>query len=196
MRASLIFGALAAVVAGVYLITRYEEDEGIPTVIDALGDWVTTLTTSEETRISQLEPETQRQVRMLITTLATEYGIDVHAGQTLRTSAQEKANVDAGKTAASLKYSWHELGRAIDIYPLLDGEIDYDAKNLDAYRKLHEVAVNMGFRSLAFNADGTKHLITNAKGKKIWDGGHIEWRDPYDTITQAVAAEGAAYGIA
>jgi hypothetical protein len=35
-----------------------------------------------------------------------------------------------------------------------------------------------------------KHLITNSKGKKIWDGGHVEWRDPYDSIGSAVAAEG------
>jgi hypothetical protein len=32
--------------------------------------------------------------------------------------------------------------------------------------------------------------------KKIWDGGHLEWRGPYDTIAEAVEAEGAAYGIA
>lgn len=196
MNGSLIFAALTAVAVGAWLFGRDEEETGV-SLIDGIGDWFAILTTSEETRVAQLEPTTQAKVRELIARLESEYGIKVHAGQTVRTPAQEKANVEAGKTSASLTHSWHEIARAIDMIPLLpDGSIDWNGSNLENFRTMHRLAEEIGFRSLAFNSDGTKRLIANSKGKKIWDGGHIEWRDPYDTLAQAIAAEGPSYGIA
>jgi hypothetical protein len=156
---------------------------------------VNMLTSSEQDRIAALEPGTQAAVVQLVANLAAR-GVRVHVGQTLRTPAGEKAVIAAGRSAVTT-HSWHEIGRAADIYPLLDdGSIDWDAENLDNYRALAEEAVALGFRSLAFNADGSKHLITNSAGKKIWDGGHVEFHGPFATIADAVAAEGAAFGIA
>jgi len=189
-------GAVAAILVGVWLLSDYEESEGDATVLNELKDFFYVLSTSEESRLQQLEPTTQEKVRLLLQRLRDEDGIVCYVGQTLRSPAQEKANVDAGKTSAGLKYSWHELGRAVDMYPTVNGKPDYEATDLDQFRTMAEKAEEIGFRSLAFNPDGTKRLITNSKGKKIWDGGHIEWRAPYDTIAQAVAAEGATYGIA
>jgi hypothetical protein len=74
------------------------------------------LTTTEEYRLSQLEPETQSMVRQLIQELANQ-GLQVQVGQTLRTTAQEKAAIDAGRSAVKTA-SWHQSGRAVDLYPI------------------------------------------------------------------------------
>lgn len=186
----MFLGAFVGIFAAVLLLSAVQDTEGDPTVIHAIGDWFSTLTTSEETRLSQLESVTQAKVRELLSRMRDQ-GVVIWVGQTLRTSAQEAANIEAGKTAGGLIHSWHELARAVDLYPTLpSGSPDYNATNLDNYRAMHEQAVNLGFRSLAFNSDGSKRLLTNSKGKKIWDGGHIEWRAPYDSIAQAWEAEG------
>lgn len=193
-----VFGMLVAVAIGAYFFRRVtEEEEEIPMgIFDRVGDFLVRLTTSEESRLSQLETETQEQARALVQRLHDE-GIEVSVGQTFRTPAQEKLLIAAGKTSVNLIHSWHELGRALDIYPTTSAGLpDYNPteEGLNVYRRMHAAAEDMGFRSIAFNADGSKRLITNAKGKKIWDGGHIEWRHPYDTIAQAIAAEGEDIG--
>jgi hypothetical protein len=163
--------------------------------IDELGDLVADLTSTDESRLAQLQPDVSDRVRMLIAQLNSE-GIRIKVGQTLRTSAQEKAVIEAGKSAVKT-HSWHELGRAVDLYPLDpdSGQPDLDGVHVELFQRMHEVAEGLGFRSIAFNSDGSKHLIQGKNGP-IWDGGHIEWREPYGSIAEAVAAEGAAYGIA
>ena len=92
----------------------------------------------------------------------------------------------------------HSLGRAVDLYPIdpATGKWDRNVNRLDLYQAMHAAAKSLGWRGLAFEADGvTKKYLTNSKGKKIWDGGHLEWREPHATIVAAVAAEGAVYGI-
>jgi hypothetical protein len=188
----LILGA-AALGGGVLAFYWANKDEP-GALVDQLGDALVDLTSSEESRLEQLEPVTQEQVRALISTLAGQ-GIAVHVGQTLRTAAQEKDAQDSGHTSASLVTSWHQIGRAVDLYPLDDaGKVDYSGTNLDAIRAIADTAESMGFRQLAFNADGSKRIIQGSKGP-IWDSGHIEWRAPYGSIAEAVAAEGANYGI-
>jgi len=154
------------------------------------------LTSSDETRLAQLQPDAEAAFRGLIAQLAAD-GLSVKVGQTLRTPAQEKAAIDSGHSAVKT-HSWHEIGRAADLYPIDPdtGSADLDGVRLDLFAQMHTTAVGLGFRSIAFNADGSKHLITNSAGKLIWDGGHLEWRAPYGSIAEAVAAEGAAYGIA
>lgn len=165
--------------------------------IDVIGDAVAELTSSEETRLAQLQPDARAAALQLIAEMAAR-GYRVRIGQTLRSPAQEKAVIDAGRSAVK-SHSWHELGRALDAYPE-DPATGKDAIGNDAdlylYREMHDAAAAIGFRGIAFNADGSKRFITNAQGKKIWDGGHLEWRAPYGTIAEAVAAEGSAYGIA
>jgi len=165
-------------------------------LLDKLADALVTLTSSETQRLEQLEPVTQEQVRGLIAELERQ-GIGVYVGQTLRSSAQEKALIDAGRTAGSLKISWHQLGRAVDLYPLdASGAADRSGTNIEAIRAIATTAEQLGFRQLAFNADGSKRLITNAEGRPIWDSGHIEWRAPYGSIAEAVATEGERFGLA
>lgn len=171
-----------------------DEDGGI---VDTALDALALLTSSEADRMSKLEPVTREELGTLIATLA-DAGLRVFVGQTLRTAAQEKSNVDAGKTAAGLVYSWHELGRAVDLYPVDPdtGKPDYAGRRVDLFIQMHAAAKLLGWRGIAFEPDGvTKKTITNSKGKPVWDGGHLEWRSPHATIVAAVAAEGAAFGI-
>jgi hypothetical protein len=185
-------GAGAAFGLGVFW-WRHKDEPG--SLVDKVADAVVELTSSDESRLSQMQPDAQAQTRALIQQLADQ-GIGVHVGQTLRTSAQEKAEVDSGHSSATLKVSWHQLGRAVDLYPLNDdGSADYSGTNLDAIRAIANTAEQLGFRQLAFNSDGSKHIIQSSKGP-IWDSGHIEWRAPYNSISEAVAAEGADYGLA
>jgi hypothetical protein len=165
-------------------------------IIDEIGDAVVELTSTDEARLAQLGPATQAAARELIAQLAQQ-GIGVKVGQTLRTPAQEKAAIDAGRSAVKT-HSWHEIGRALDLYPIdpATGSADLDGVNVELFRQMHEIAAAVGFRGIAFNDDGSKRYITNSAGKKIWDGGHLEWRSPYGSIAEAVASEGAAYGIA
>ena len=163
---------------------------------DEIGDQVVQLTSSAEERLAKLQPDVQAQLRALLDGLAAE-GISVHVGQTLRTPAQEKAVIDAGKSAVK-SHSWHELGRAVDLYPINPdtGNADLKGARVDLFRRMHEIAGALGWRGIAFTSDGEKRFITNAEGKPIWDGGHLEWRAPFGSIAEAVAAEGAAFGIA
>lgn len=165
-------------------------------LLDKLADAAVTLTSSEEGRLGQLEAVTQEKVRELIADLNSQ-GIGVYVGQTLRSSAQEKAAIDSGHTSGSLTVSWHQLGRAVDLYPLdADGNPDRTGTNLDAIRAIATTAESVGFRQLAFNSDGSKRILHNADGAPIWDSGHVEWREPYGSIAEAVAAEGERFGLA
>ena len=190
----LFLAAGGAAVAGAAWWSTRDEDGGL---LETAMDAITLLTSTEASRVDQLQPDVQAQLMTLIGTLADQ-GIKVYVGQTRRTAAQEKANVDAGKTAAGLKYSWHELGRAVDLYPIDPdtGKADLAGRRVDLFAAMHAAAKAQGWRGIAFEADGvSKHYITNSKGRPVWDGGHIEWRAPHATIAAAVAAEGAAYGI-
>lgn len=186
-------GGAAALGLGYYLLRARD---GAGSVLDQVGDDLVLLTTSEESRLADLEAGTQAAARALIQALH-EDGLEVHVGQTLRTTAQERAQIDAGHSAVKT-HSWHELGRALDLYPINPdtGSPDFDGIRIDLFVRMHDAAAAAGFHGLAFNPDGTKRLITTAAGKKIWDAGHLEWRAPYGTIAQAVAAEGAAFGVA
>jgi len=191
----MILGLLAGVGFAAWLLQQSEGDD--MGLFDSIGDFLATLTTTEQTRVSQLQPEVQSEFQALLSDWAAS-GITVTVGQTLRTSAQEKALIEKGATAASLKISWHQLGRAVDVYPVdpATGAADRDGRNTDLFRRMHAIAASRGWRGIAFNADGTKKLIANSKGKLVWDGGHLEWRSPYGTIAEAVAAEGGQYGLA
>lgn len=191
----IVLGLLAGVAIAALLLKQSEE-EGDVGLLDSIGDIWVQLTTTEESRIAQLQPDVQAELRLLLSDLFAA-GLPVEVGSTLRTSAKEKALIAAGKTSGTLKVSWHQLGRAVDMYPLDEnGTADRAGKDVDKFRRMHEIAADRGWRGIAFNADGSKHYITNAQGKLVWDGGHLEWRAPYGSIAEAVQAEGAAYGLA
>lgn len=186
--AGLLLGLVAAVMVGAWLISGENP-------LDQLGDILVEFTTTEEHRLSQLEPETQQAARQLVQNMMDKYQIRVRIGQTLRSPAQEKAVIDAGKSGVKT-HSWHELGRGLDGYPQRDG---VDSSEDQDYRLMHAEAMTLGFHNIAYDGDpmtGPRHYIHNNVGKKIWDGGHLQYPGPYTTIAEAVAAEGSRYGIA
>jgi hypothetical protein len=190
----LFLAAGGAAVAGAAWWSTRDEDGGL---LETAMDAIELITSTEASRVDKLQPDVAAQLMSLIGTLADQ-GLKVYVGQTLRTAAQEKANVEKGATSAGLVYSWHELGRAVDLYPVNPdtGKPDLAGKRLDLFQQMHAAARAAGWRGIAFEADGlTRHYLTNSKGKKVWDGGHIEWRSPHPSIAAAVAAEGPAYGI-
>jgi hypothetical protein len=187
-----IIGAGLAAGVGIFWWVHKDDPGSLP---DQIADAIVTLTTSEETRLSNMQADAQAAARSLIQDLANQ-GITAWVGQTLRSPAQEKAAVDSGHSAVTT-VSWHQLGRAVDLYPTYDdGSADTSGNNMDAIRAIATTAENWGFRQLAFNADGSKRIIHTATGAPIWDSGHVEFRSPYSTIAEAVAAEGAAFGLA
>lgn len=154
---------------------------------DSVGDQLQLLTTSDTTRIAEMTPDSQDALNQLISDL-NDAGITVKVGQTLRTTAQEAAVIQQGKSSIKT-HSWHEAGRAVDLYPLLpNGQPDLDGTQIDVFQQMHAIAQSEGWTSLAFNNDGSKHLLTNAYGKQYWDGGHLEWHGPYTNATDAVNA--------
>jgi hypothetical protein len=195
-------GITVVVIVVVYWLTvsgadsiGIDDNSTVGYTINDVGDSLETLTSTEEGRLEKLEPETQGLVRSLIANLNAQ-GYQVTVGQTLRTVAAEKADVAAGKSSKGQVYSWHNIGRAVDLY-MVDpdtGETDYNGSNDTLYQALASAATSLGFRSLAYNDDGSRHYLNTVKGP-VWDGGHIEYHGPNATLAQAISAEGAAYGI-
>jgi hypothetical protein len=172
-----------------------DDDSSLGYAINSVGDTLADLTSTEEGRLEKLEPTTQSLVRQLLDQLASQ-GTTVYVGSTIRTVAQEKADVAAGKSSKGQVYSWHNLGRAVDLYPVNPdtGKPDYNGVRYDLFSIMASVATSLGFRSLAYNADGSRHYLNTVKGP-IWDGGHLEYHGPYSSLSEAIAAEGSDYGI-
>lgn len=114
-------------------------------------------------------------------------GFRPYCGQALRTPRQQQAAIAAGTTSKGQKLSWHFLGRAVDFrrrHP--DGTEDTTTGgNDDFWRALYLEATNLGLRSLAYHADGTKFLLNGT----LWDAGHVEARGDHETLVEAVKAE-------
>jgi hypothetical protein len=188
----LIIGALVAALVVGYLIFQDQIDYDW---VDSLGGGGSSpkkeshLLTSEEARAQQLLPQVQTALQQVQDALRAE-GIDTYIGSTRRNQAEQDANVAKGVSAT--KNSWHLLGRAVDLYPKVNGQPDLQGKNVDLFRRMHEVAAQYGWRGLAFNPDGSKRYINTVKGK-VWDGGHIEFPEGM-TFAQAARAGGSNVG--
>lgn len=191
--------ALASGIGLAWLLIKYDGDGG---VIDQLGDFLVDFSQSDEQKLSQLEPDTQAKVRLLINNLAngvlddtgTLRVIRIHIGQGKRTPAQEKAVIAAGRSAIGEKdHSYHEVGRAVDLYPINPdtGEPDLNGVRDDLFRTMHEAAWNVGLGGLAYSPYpfGSRRLINGKKGP-IWDGGHVQNPGPYSSANEAWEAEG------
>ena len=106
-----------ALAVGLALIAAYIMfPDTVGEVVDSAVDSIVVLTTTEDYRLSQLESETEQQVRQLLANLQAQ-GLTVQVGQTLRTAAQEKTAIDSGHSGVKTA-SWHESGRAVDLYPI------------------------------------------------------------------------------
>lgn len=136
------------------------------------------LTSAEQARLAQLMPEVQGLVLELQRRLAAR-GIQIFIGSTGRTDAEQSAQVAAGRSATN--QSWHEVGRAVDIYVIdpSTGQPDTKALRADLYGVMGAEAQELGFRWLGFQT------LKSGSGT-FSDPYHIELREG-DTYAQAQA---------
>lgn len=138
---------------------------------------VSYLSETEEKRINAMFPSASQALRRLIDSLNSE-GIRTFVGNTFRSTEESQRYVLEGKASAGLKHDWHTIGRAVDlyIYDAVAKKVDFTGQKLDQIRRMHEVAKQQGWTSIAFNPDGSKHYLKGAKGP-VWDAGHLQWQE-------------------
>jgi hypothetical protein len=149
------------------------------------------MTQAERDRLDQLTPETKRRVELVMLAMLAR-GFDVFVGRTLGTAADTARAVATGHASKNMKHDWHELGRAADLRQRAKSggpSFDQSPASEPFWRALYEEATRVGLRSLAYRTDGSKLLIKTTKGS-IWDSGHVEHREPYATLADAIKAEG------
>ena len=146
------------------------------------------MTAAETARLAQLIPECGARVQQVIAAMGAR-GFAVFVGQTMRTHAEQAEAVARGTTSAHQTTSWHELGRAADLrkrFP--NGDVDETTHDEAFFRALFEEAKAVGLRSLAFREDGSRLLIHTSHGD-LWDAGHVEYREPFATLAEAISAQ-------
>lgn len=146
---------------------------------------------AEASAINAMIPPAAEALRTLRDALA-QAGIMTRVGSTRRTAAEQAAALASGHSSTS--HSWHLLGRAVDLYPFdpLTGQPDMDGRNDGLFQQMHAIASSLGWTGLAYNADGTRRLLTNAAGQKYWDGGHLQWTEGM-TFADAQEADAEKY---
>lgn len=148
------------------------------------------LTPGELARLQRLTAETRERIWRVIDDMAAR-GFDVYVGSTARTAEEVAKAVAEGRASKGMTHDWHMLGRAADLRRRKpDGGVNFDQGPASEpfWRALYEVATAHGLRSLAYRPDGSKLIIHGARGD-IWDSGHVEYRHPFATLAEAVAAE-------
>ncbi len=150
------------------------------------------MTPAELDRLELLHPEARWRIERLMEAMKAK-GFDVFVGATARSLAEVEASRLAGRSSAGQTRSWHELGRAADLRPRKkDGSPNYDtgAASFPFWRTLQDEAEKVGMRCLAFLPNGDRRLLKTVKGPR-WDPGHVEYRAPYASLTQALKAAAA-----
>jgi hypothetical protein len=149
------------------------------------------MTDAEEARLGACHPDAEVRFRAILAAMEAR-GMPAYVGQTGRTQAEQAQAVADGHSSEHQVFSWHTLrrSRACDFRKRLPGDhADPTTHDEAFFRALYEEAIVAGCRSLAFHADGSKLLLHTAHGE-AWDAGHVEYREPYLSLTEAVAAEG------
>lgn len=133
-------------------------------------------TSSKEAgRLAGLLPHVRDKLQELRRRLEAQ-GIPTLVGQTIRDADEQAAIVVKG--ASTTQQSWHRLGRAVDLYPIVNGEPDLDGKHTEVFRTMAKEAVKLGFQTLAFHtSDWSVRYLVRSNGTKFWDGGHLQWTD-------------------
>ncbi len=142
-------------------------------------------TETEKKRLAGLLPQVRDALQRTRAALDAK-GIRTLVGETRRDDALQAAHVADGVSATN--NSWHKLGRAVDLYPYVDGKPDLDGKHVETFRTMQIEAGKNGFHNIAFNTDGSLKYIVTSKGK-VWDGGHMQYTDGM-TFAQAAAQQG------
>jgi hypothetical protein len=147
------------------------------------------MTDGEQKRLAQLIPECEDRVSDLIAAMGAR-GFLVYVGQTMRSQEQQTEAQARGTTSVHQSRSWHQLGRAADLRKRnADGTVDESTHDTAFFEALFQEATKLGLRSLAYRPDGTRLLIHTTHGD-VWDAGHVEFREPFDSLDNAFAAEG------
>ncbi len=148
------------------------------------------ITAGELARMQRLIPEARERVWKVIEAMAAR-GFDVYVGSTARTAEEVAKAAAAGRASVGMRFDWHMLNRAADLRRRKEGggvNFDQGTASEPFWRALYEEATKVGLRSLAYRPDGSKLIIHAARGP-VWDSGHVEFRAPYATLAEAVAAE-------
>ena len=145
---------------------------------------------TEEQRRQRLLPQVRAAFDRVRAELSATHGIELVIVSTRRTEDEQAVKVAEGKSTTN--NSWHLLGRALDVQTARKSPTtgkyvaDPNGKDLDSYKRLHEVARRHGFRGIPngspFTSEGKKALLSNG----VWDVYHIEYPEGM-TFAQAAA---------
>lgn len=119
-------------------------------------------------RMSKLVPSVRKRLLAGLSELYAD-GLDFVVRKCLETPEENQAEVAAGRSATTK--SWHQVGRAVDLYYRKPGGgVDVGATNTAAYERMHVVMLKHGGHNL-----GMKPI----KGRKgsFTDPYHIQWTD-------------------
>lgn len=146
---------------------------------------VRALSKAEQGRRDMLLPQVRAALDQLRARLAS-VGIETFVGSTGRTEEEQRAHIEAGRS--DVKFSWHQLGRAVHVAPVIAGKTIINdpelTRHIDVLRRIHREAAGFGFRGIAFNADGSKKFLKSG----AWDALHLEYPEDM-TLAQAAAKE-------
>lgn len=156
------------------------------------------MTVGEIARLSKLCVPFQVRVRSICAKMVERGYPEPYIGSTARTPEEQAEALRRGTTGRQQKWSWHfvfkkgekcsdEGARAVDFrYRLAGDKPDTTTQHEDFFKALYEEATWAGCRSLAYERDqyGLRKKYIN--GGKLWDAGHVEWREPYATLEEAI----------
>lgn len=134
------------------------------------------LTLAEERRLGGLVPSAQIALQRLRLQLHRN-GIETFVGQTRQDQATAEEMFSTGRSAT--RTSWHLVGRAVDLYVVVGGQVDFSGRYKAVYERLGAVARAMGWRWL-----GTGTITNRETGATFTDPAHVEFREGL-TWTQA-----------
>lgn len=157
------------------------------------------MTPGEIERLSKLCPPFQERVKAICQRMVDRGYPRPYIGSTARTPAEQLQALQRGTTGRKQKWSWHfvfqagqkcaDVGsRAVDFrYRMAEDKPDPTTQHEDFFRALYDEATWAGCRSLAYERDAHGRLKKKyINGGKLWDAGHVEWREPYATLEEAV----------
>lgn len=157
------------------------------------------MTFAELERLGKLTPPFQVRVRAIVSKMVERGYPEPYIGSTARTLAEQLEALNRGTTGRKQKWSWHftfkkgqkcsdEGARAVDIrYRMAGDKPDPTTMKENFFLALYEEATWAGCRSLAYEKDKNGKLRKKyINGGRLWDAGHIEWREPYATLVEAV----------
>lgn len=149
------------------------------------------MTDVEKFRLSLLTPDTRARCEDVIQRMIKRGFREPYVGQTLRTLAEQKEAVRRGTTNRTQTLSWHLIKRAVDFRDRLpNGKPDSSTRNEAFFLALWYEATACGLRCLGYERDANGFPVKKyINGGKLWDAGHCEYRAPFKTLKDAIAAE-------